>query len=120
MKRGPSAARIPCASFATAVLVVNAFRCAYCGEPAAETEFFVPRTAGGSDDAGNRTAACRLCNDAKGAVRLKPDVERRMLSEAQAKADQVENVLQVIKAAESAARGRRTRALLVDAEADNP
>jgi hypothetical protein len=32
----------------------------------------------------------------------------------------VENVLQVIKAAESAARGRRTRALLVDAEADNP
>ena len=42
-------------------------RCAYCGDPAANsTDHLIPRLRGGPEDADNHVPACRRCNASKG------------------------------------------------------
>lgn len=44
--------------------------CSYCGGPGGEVDHIVPVVAGGGNEGGNLTAACRSCNASKGSRSL--------------------------------------------------
>jgi len=48
------------------VLTRHSWTCHYCGGPADTVDHVIPKSQGGSDDAGNLVAACTSCNSAKG------------------------------------------------------
>jgi Restriction endonuclease len=50
-----------------AVLARDAWRCHWCGRPAATVDHLVPRARGGDDNPANLTAACSRCNSSRGA-----------------------------------------------------
>jgi len=47
------------------VLARDGWTCAYCGREANQVDHITPKSAGGSDDMDNLTAACSACNLAK-------------------------------------------------------
>jgi 5-methylcytosine-specific restriction endonuclease McrA len=49
------------------VLNRDGYECTYCGEPANEVDHVISRKDGGTDDLDNLVAACRRCNNSKGA-----------------------------------------------------
>lgn len=61
------------------------FRCVYCGLSSVEEgliltiDHIVPRSGGGTDDAGNLVTCCRECNSSKGRATLAPAVMERLL-----------------------------------------
>jgi len=68
-----------------AVFERDGFRCVYCGLSSVEdgvklhADHIVPKSAGGDDLVTNLVTACKSCNCSKGARRLAPDVETRLL-----------------------------------------
>lgn len=54
------------------ILIRDSYTCAYCGDTANQVDHIVPRSAGGTNDPENLTAACARCNRAKGAGQSMP------------------------------------------------
>jgi 5-methylcytosine-specific restriction endonuclease McrA len=61
------------------VLQAANFRCAYCGKldevSDLQIDHVVPVALGGTNDIANLVAACRLCNQGKGAMSLSPNTQ---------------------------------------------
>ena len=90
-----------------AVLVVGGFRCRYCGKTAETADHIIPRHLRGADRAFNLVACCWVCNGAKGARRLLPDIENELLLEAFIVAEFVEQIAASYADAQSKAIRRR-------------